>query len=217
MKKISQKKSDKNADSRGVSAVELIIVLVLIGLLAAFAIPQLVSARRLMRFTNIEQQLSASLRDARQLAMTERRRVTVQYDDTAKKIITYEEPIVPAPVPAPVDNLGPLGDSRNRTLTFTDNGLLVSDIVYGVPPLSPVPSTTLPDTAAITPLSPGVGGTVKVTFNPRGDVVIPATGAIDTNKALFFYEINSKTTFAVSILAPGGRIKIWRYNGTSYE
>ena len=217
MKKISQKISDKHAHSRGVSAVELIIVLVLIGLLAAFAIPQLLGARRLFRFTGIEQQLSVTLRDARQLAMTERRRVTVQYDDSAKRLIVYEEPIVPAPTPAPIDTLGPLGDSRNRIVTFTDNGLFAGDIIYGVPPLTPVPSTTLPDTAAITPLSPGVGGIVKVTFNPRGDVAIPTTGVIDTNKALFFYERNSNTTFAVSILAPGGRVKIWRYNGASYE
>lgn len=232
MKKNFQEKSDKHADCRGVSAVEVIIVLVLIGLLAAFAIPQLLGARRLMKFTNIEQQLSSTLREARQLAMSERRRVTVQYNDTAKTITAFEVP-TPTPAPTPVPTpplptptptpvpvltaLGPQFDSRNRVVTFTDNGLPASDIIYGPPPTFSLAVTTLGDTSTPTLLVGGVGGTIDITFNPRGDVVIPTTGVIDNNKALFFYENNSKTTFAISILAPGGRIKIWRYNGTTYE
>ena len=210
MKKISQIVSDKHATSRGVTAFEMIIVLVIIGLLAAFAIPQLISARRLMKFSGIQQQLVASLRDARQLAMSERRKVTLRYDDNSKLLRTYELPIVPAP-PVSVDVLGPQGDPRNRIVSLTDNGLLASDIVYGAPGAAP---TTLADTSSITnPIS----GFVDVTFNPRGDVIDVATGQLDNNKALFFYENNSKTAFAVSILAPGGRIRIWKYNGTIYQ
>jgi prepilin-type N-terminal cleavage/methylation domain-containing protein len=217
MKKISHKTCDKFANSRGVTAVELIIVLLLIGLLAAFAIPQLISSRRMMKFAAIQQQLVVSLREARQLAMSQRRRVTLQYDDTNKLIRTFELPIIPAPAVV-VDVLGPPGDARNRVIRLTVNGLSAGEIVNNAPAGAP---TTLGDTSTKTdplpvPLPAGVNG-VNITFNPRGDAV-DAAGA-PTNTALFFYNNRpgSEAAFAVSILGPGGRVRIWRYNGTIYE
>lgn len=239
MKEKNCKTKDRYFNSRGVGTVEIIIVLVLIALLAAFAIPQLLSSRRLIKFTNLQQQIVAELREARQFAISQRRKITVQYDDTDKIIRTFEEPVptpVPLPSPAPtpliVDILGPQNDARNRVVKLTDSGLSENDIIYGAPSTMPIGQMTLKDTSTFTcpslqppPPAPLVTPTTKVcpgeiisvTFNPRGDVVIPTTSVTDFNKALFFYENNSKNTFAISILAPGGRIKIWRYNGTTYE
>lgn len=201
MKKIANETDDKFARSRGVSLFEMLIILVIIGVLGAVSIPQLLATRRLMKFTSIQQQLSANLREARQLARAQNVNITLQYDDTNKVLRIYG------------GTFGILGATTNRVVVLTDSGLPANYLKYGVPPVAPVPTLPLEDTTTLTPL---MGGVVDVMFNPRGDVVEDATGA-PFNRALFFYEENSKSAFAVSILGPGGRTRIWRLNGSTYQ
>lgn len=218
MKKDFKQLPKKNVSSQGMSIVELMVVLIIIGVLAAVAIPQLLATRRLTKFSGIQQQLLASLRDARQLAMSQKRQITIQYDDANKLVRTFEVPVptpsVAPPVPTPpvIAVFGNNGDARNRVVKLTDGGLLASDLRYGAPAGANI---ALDDTVDQTALA---NGKINITFSPRGDVIeIIDDVGIPTNKALFFYENNTKAAFAISILGPGGRIKLWRYDGNEYQ
>lgn len=188
------KKTTLNRQS-GVSLPELVIVFFIIAILVVLALPQLISSRRLLRFSGMQRQVVSSLREARQEAMSQRAPVTFRYDDADKKIVIYG------------GSLGALGNAKNRFVTVAGEGLQPSEVVYGRP--AGAPSSALADSANMTSLSTNA---VEITFQADGSVVDASD--IPINKALFFY--NSKnpagTAFAVSVLGAGGRVKVWRYS-----
>jgi prepilin-type N-terminal cleavage/methylation domain-containing protein len=186
-KKINQQK--------GFSAVELIIVVLIISILIVIALPQILTSRRLMRFAGLQRQISATLRDARQEAMTQRLPITVRYDDVNKRMLVYG------------GKFGGIGTPNNLITYFANEGLLENEIVYGKPAGAPL--TALGDGSNIEAL---VGGRADITFQADGAVV--DTSDNPQNKAIFFYDAKNPAgvAFAISVLGAGGRIKIWKYN-----
>jgi prepilin-type N-terminal cleavage/methylation domain-containing protein len=180
---------------RGVSMPELLIVFFVIAILVVLALPQLISSRRAFRFSGFQRQLVASLREARQEAMSQRTAITFRYDDANKKIVVYG------------GSFGTLGNTKNRFVSIAGEGLQPGEVIYGRPAGAPV--SALADSATLTSLS---ANAVEVKFQADGSVVDASD--VPINKALFFY--NSKnpaeTAFAVSVLGAGGRAKIWRYS-----
>ncbi len=181
----------------GFSIPELVIVVLIIAILAVLALPQLAASRRLMRFSGIQRQISSTLVETRQAAMSQRTPITFQYDDTSKKINIFG------------GSLGASGDSRNVVVELTGSGLEFGELVYGRPGSASV--AALADTSNITNLSSSV---VTITFQSDGSV-IDATNA-PQNNALFFYNANypDQMAFGVSVLGAGGRVKIWHYNSS---
>jgi prepilin-type N-terminal cleavage/methylation domain-containing protein len=179
----------------GFSLPELLIVLFVIGIIVVLALPQIISSRRLFRFSGMQRQIVASLREARQEAMSQRAAVTFRYDDANKKIVIYG------------GSFGPVGNGKNRSVAIADEGLQPEEVVYGRPSGAPV--SALADGSSLTSLS---SDAVEITFQADGSVVDARD--IPVNKAVFFY--NSKnpveTAFAVSVLGAGGRAKVWRYS-----
>lgn len=180
---------------KGFSIPELIIVLLIIAILAVLALPQLISSRRLMRFSGIQRQMVSTLVETRQAAMAQRKPITFQYDDAAKRINVFG------------GNYGALGDTRNVVVELTGSGLEASELIYGRPASASV--AALADTSNMTNLSSDI---VKITFQADGSV-IDATNA-PQNNALFFHNANypDEMAFGVSILGAGGRVKVWHYN-----
>jgi Tfp pilus assembly protein FimT len=197
--RINKKKTlaaaDKRRSQRGVSLPELVIVFFVIAIIVVLALPQILSSRRLFRFSGMQRQVVASLREARQEAMSQRAAVTFRYDDASKQLVIYG------------GSFGARGDAKNRALSIADEGLTTAEVVYGRPAGAPV--AALGDTSNLTALTDQA---VEITFQPDGSVVDDSD--VPVNKALFFY--NSKnpagTAFAVSVLGAGGRVKIWRYS-----
>lgn len=187
-----EKISDK---SKGFSLPELIIVLLVIAIMVVLALPQIISSRRLFRFSGIQRQITASLIEARQEAMSQRRPITLRYDDRKKQMITYG------------GSFGAIGDANNKTIALSGSGVSLNEIRYGRP--GGVPNSALSDTTNMTALAQRK---VDITFQPDGSVVDASNNP--QNNALFFYHNTYKkeAAFAVSILGAGGRVKLWRYS-----
>ena len=188
-------KNDKLHRQKGFSLPELIVVLLVASIILALALPQIISSRRLFRFSGFQRQVATSLREARQEAMSQRKPVTFRYDNITKRLVTYG------------GGFGTLGDGKNVIVTMADTGLESGDIIYGRPP--GVPASALSDTTNLTSLSSNV---VEVTFQNDGSVLDAGNNPL--NQALFFYhnKYRLETAFAVSVLGAGGRIKVWRYS-----
>jgi len=180
---------------KGFSLPELVIVLLIISIIVVMALPQVISSRRLFRFSGMQRQIVSTLTETRQAAMSQRTPITFQYDDSTKRISIYG------------GSFGASGDSRNRIVELTGSGLEADEISYGRP--AGALTSALSDSSNITAL---VSNVAKVTFQSDGSVIDAANAP--QNNALFFYDINypSDMAFAVSVLGAGGRVKIWRYN-----
>lgn len=182
-------------DHKGFSLPELLIVLLIVSILVVLALPQVISSRRLFRFAGIQRQVTSTLVDVRQEAMTQRTPLTFRYDNVNKNIVIYG------------GSYGALGDSKNRKEELTDSGMEKNDLVYNRP--SGAPSSALSDTSNISPLT---GGAIDITFQADGSVIDASNNPV--NNALFFYhkKYAADSAFAVSILGAGGRVKVWRYS-----
>lgn len=182
-------------NEKGFSLPELLIVLLILSILVVLALPQVISSRRLFRFSALQRQVASTLVDARQEAMTQRTPITFRYDNINKNTVIYG------------GSYGALGDSKNRKAELTDSGLEKNDVVYNRP--GGAPSSSLSDTSNMTPLTAGI---VDITFQTDGSVVDASNNPV--NNALFFYhkKYAKDSAFAVSILGAGGRVKTWRYS-----
>jgi prepilin-type N-terminal cleavage/methylation domain-containing protein len=194
MKSVNQIKK-KISQASGFSAVELIIVLLIISILIVIALPQIITSRRLVRFSNLQRQVTTTLREARQEAVSQRLSITVRYDDTNKRMLVYG------------GKFGGIGTPNNLLVNFADEGLVSGEIMYGKP--AGASAAALGDGSNIETL---VAGKAEVTFQADGTVVDASNNP--QNKALFFFDSQSPAgvAFAVSVLGAGGRVKIWRYS-----
>jgi prepilin-type N-terminal cleavage/methylation domain-containing protein len=222
---VDMKGQHTRQSDRGVSIVEVVVVLAIASILSAIAIPQMVAQRRLIRSAGINRQISTQLRFARQLAMSQReatptgplRRVafTFQYDDVLKEIRIIGP--IPAGTTALIDPDYP-NNPGSRVVdkaSLTEGGLPAAEIVYGIPD-----GTELPAGAPIIPtgaLGDGVSMTalsnnkINITFQPDGTVIDAANSPL--NRAMYFYNktVAQDTASAISVLGASGRVKVWRY------
>ena len=173
----------------------MLVVLLVAAIILVLALPQILSSRRLFRFSGLQRQVATSLREARQEAMSQRKPITLRYDNTNKRIITYG------------GSFGANGDPKNIIVELSGAGVDANDVKYGRPPGAP--ASALSDTTNLSNLSSNV---VDITFQADGAVIDASNNP--QNQALFFYHDKYRldTGFAVSILGAGGRIKVWRYS-----
>ena len=204
----------------GRSIIETLIVAAIIALLTAAALPQVISARRLMRSAALPREVATQLRYARQQAMSQRQAVTFQYDNSTKTVKIFDHNNVNnATAACNMTGLAVLSasgyPSTSCTTTIltlplaTGAGLPASEVSYGIP--TAITATTLDDGNTMTSLS-GTPAAVNITFQSDG-TVMTAAGAY-ARPTLFFYNnvVPTQTASAISILGAAGRIKVWRYS-----
>lgn len=217
--------------------IELLIVVAIMGILSAVALPALLGQRRMLRSAAVTREIMTQLRYTRQLAMSQRQSVTFQYDDAAtKKQVT----IINHNNNRPVSAQFPVSCVLSRTailsapnfpstacstvvitIPLTQGGLSASEIVYGIPAGSPplpagapvIPVTKLDDNILMTPLTPaGAGGKLTITFQADGSVVDAVGIPLDRAMFLFNNVAAQATASAISVAGASGRVKVWRYN-----
>ncbi|NNE99762.1 MAG: prepilin-type N-terminal cleavage/methylation domain-containing protein [Pyrinomonadaceae bacterium] len=185
---------------KGFSIVELVIVLLLISIVAVFALPQIIASRRMLSYWGMQRETVAIIVQTRQEAMSQRRPITVRYDDANKRIVVYG------------GNYGALGAATNLIQEMSGGGLDAGDIMYGRP--GGASTAALDDGTNITNLTLGA---VEITFQGDGSVRDASDNPEDN--AIFFYHniYGIEAAFAVSVLGSSGRTKLWRCNpGTGY-
>jgi Tfp pilus assembly protein FimT len=197
----------------GRSLVELLAVVAIATILTAVAVPQVISARRLIRSSALPREIATQLRYARQQAMSQRQAFTFVYDDSTKKISIIDHQATGYLLLTAPGYPNTAGSITVLTIPVGGGGLPASEVTFGVP--SVITNTTLGDTSTPTAL---VNNKLTVTFQPNGTV-------LDTNnkevnyRTLYFYnnKIPTQTACAVSVLGSAGRIKIWRYTTSASQ
>jgi Tfp pilus assembly protein FimT len=215
---MNQSGTEKRTAESGRSIIETLVVLVIVGILTAVAIPQLLSARRLIRSSALPREVATQLRFAKQSAMSQRQAFTFQYDNTNKSITIIdhnnnENPNVSCNISgaAIMSAAGYPNTACSRVvLTVPLTGRIVlpaNELSFGVP--SGVVVSALADGTTPTALA---SGKLTVTFQPDGSVI--NTSGNFTNRTLFFYNnvVPQETASAISVLGASGRIKVWRLN-----
>lgn len=192
----------------GFSMVEMLIVVTMIVVMSALAVPQLIAERRLSRSIGVTREILSQLRQARQLAMSQRQSITFQYDNTTKQISIIDHESNLGPVlfadPSYPNTAGRIVISRTPLAT---GGLDSSEILIGIPPT--LPTAPLADGISMTPLT---NSQLNVTFQPDGSVI--DLNGNPTGTALFLYNSRAArgTASAISVVGATGRVKIWRYD-----
>ncbi len=205
----------------GRSIIETLIVIAIASVLAALALPQLISSRRLIRSAALPREIVAQLRFTRQQAMSQRQAFTFQYDNSTKQIKIFDHNnsnnanaacnisgtavLTAANYPSTACSVNVLTVPLGGT-----GGLAASEITFGVP--TGITNTTLGDNTTPTALS---GSVLNITFQADGTVV-DSNGNL-TSKTLFLYnsQVPQQTAVAISVLGGAGRVKAWRYDASA--
>jgi MSHA pilin protein MshC len=192
--------------SGGFSVVELVTVLLVAGILTAIAVPQMVSQRRLLRSHAVVRQIATQMRYARQLAMSQRKAFTFQYDDTKKEIVIIGNNASGTAVLLDGAYPNNVGSSVLVRTPLATSGISTTEITYGIP--SGLPATALTDGVSKTNLT---SSKINITFQPDGSVIDAAGNPASTAMYIYNNRVPANTAAAISVIGASGRVKIWRY------
>lgn len=211
--------SRRQCSAKGFTVAELVVVIAIISILGSVGIVQMAGARRLLRSAAVTREIVSALRDARQMAVSQRRAITFQYDDATKQVNIINHGadaqgtgVSGTGVLSASNYPNTTGSSIERTYSLTSTGIAAGDIGYGLPSGLATSVGTLGDNTSLSTLA---SQKLNVTFQPDGSV-ITSSGATN-NVALFIYMKARPldTAVAISVLGGTGRIKAWRYSSSA--
>ncbi len=194
-----QTANGKNS-SRGFTIIELLIGLVVILILAAFAIPNTVAALRAYRLSGSAHAVAHQLSLARLRAQTEFTNAQLVIDPVAN---SYSLQLCTTPTntlgaaDGKADNCTSAGDYNNEGTQF-----LASGISFGFGPAGSAAGGQSP-----------MRQTIQTRFNSRGvPILLDGSGNTNPNDVIYLTD-GQANTFAISVTV-GGHARVWRYDGS---
>ncbi len=206
--------------SSGFSLAELLIVLFIMAVVSAYALPKLLGSSRLIVSAGIPREILTYMRLARQEAMSQEVVFTCRYNDTAKTItiinhkekgITYD-PATDSMVKLPgntATSANEVADVIVEQIPLARTGIFTTDIIHG----------RVDGKADTTPLDDGslmltipASKEIVIAFQPNGSVVSSLNSPINRTLWLYNKQIKKQSGFAISVLGTTGRVKLWRYD-----
>jgi len=196
-----QTANGKNS-SRGFTIIELLIGLVVILILAAFAIPNTVAALRAYRLSGSAHAVAHQLSLARLRAQTEFTNAQLVIDPVAN---SYSLQLCTTPTntlgaaDGKADNCTSAGDYNNEGTQF-----LASGISFGFGPAGSAAGGQSP-----------MQQTIQTRFNSRGvPILLDGSGNTNPNDVIYLTD-GQANTFAISVTV-GGHARVWRYDGSGW-
>ena len=188
--------------SRGFTIIELLIGLVVILILAAFAIPNTVAALRAYRLSGSAHAVAHQLSLARLRAETEFTNAQLVIDPVAN---SYSLQLCTTPTntlgaaDGKADNCTSAGDYNNEGTQF-----LASGISFGFGPAGSAAGGQSP-----------MKQTIQTRFNSRGvPILLDGSGNTNPNDVIYLTD-GQANTFAISVTV-GGHARVWRYDGSGW-
>ncbi len=206
--------------SSGFSLAELLIVLFIMAVVSAYALPKFLGSSRLVVAKGMPREILTYMRLARQEAMSQEVVFTCRYDDTAKTItiinhkekgITYD-PTTDTMVKLPgntATSANEVPDVVVETIPLARMEVMKGGITYG----------RVDGKADTTPLDDGslmltmpASKQIVFAFQTNGSVVNALNSPINRTLWLYNKDIKKQSGFAISVLGTTGRVKLWRYD-----
>lgn len=209
--------------SRGFTVAEALVVLAVIGVASAIALPKLLGTSQLIASAGMPREIIAHLRFARQQAMSQRSVHTFRYDDATKQItiinhnetgitfnpLTNNMVLLPGIVAASAD-VTP-DTVVEQFLLSKKSGVERDDIKLGRP--SGALTVALDD--GVQMVTNVANSVINITFQPDGSVVNALNQPLSRSLFIYNNKIQPNAAFAISVLGTTGRIKLWRYDSNA--
>jgi general secretion pathway protein H len=104
---MSGKPREKNGTEKGFTLLELLVVMAIVGVMAALVTPSIGHSLGNLQLRTVTREVSASLRYARSLAVSEKQRVVVFFDEDRRKMVLARENELLTEEGTPTETQGP--------------------------------------------------------------------------------------------------------------
>jgi Tfp pilus assembly protein FimT len=178
----------RGRSERGVSLLDTIATLGIMGVLASIAVVQLGTARRSLQGDGAVRAVMAQLNSAREMAITRRRNMRLTFTNPNKVQVVREE------VPGP-------------TLTAVSSVVFEGGVRFLLTPGVPDTPDAFGKASAV-----AFGTATELKFNPQGQFV-DQNGALINGTVFVALGGETQSTRAVTVMGSTGRVRGFRWNG----
>ena len=190
----------RNKNKRGFTAIELVVTVAIISIMAAFAIPYIIGMQPTLRVNSAARDLTSELQLAKMKSVSERNNYVITFTTDNNQYSIYDDD----------DNdFATAGAESSELVKTVDIDAEYTGIQFGY-----VSGQTNPDGNAIANSVTFSGTPRSVTFRPDGTI----NGAAGSVYLIPTQDISvSKTTRQRAItVIPTGRVRLFKYSGSSW-